>query len=747
MLTRNNSLLKSTQLPHTALESICGFLSGLLLAGTFVGSITSPLPIAIAANLNSLGAVAVLVGSLISYLLSGTILDNLPLMFALVVVACLRICKRPCKTSRGIACSTAMSVFFSGIAVSLITHANGSQVIGYAMTAALTGCASYFVHVIFESVYSTGKIPLRSTDGCAAAVVLILLIAAMSCYSIPALNAGCVLSAAVTLIGARKFRCAGGVICGALTVCGAVLGSPESGLSLLVLPVSGLLVGYLYQKNRFLIATIFFLFSLMALITFSTTFLQFSAITNLFLGSVAFLLVDSACLDKWLVTDLQNNADTTQPISARLEHMANAIHSVRKDTSEIAALLPQENNPRDITREVCETVCGSCRNKLHCWETAYEETLTGFRKMETHLGADLPPIPKELETCRKKDRLRTLFSDYAADRRKARFLAARTAESRTVLLEQLAAAEELLLSTGKQLHMRYCSELSETVRRKMLRYGYPCDSVAVYYTGSDRMMIEMCCHNRELDGCLPTIRHILSEALNITLEELDPIASGDSMRYRLCQRPRFRLEHFTASLHAAQETISGDTAVLFTDSAGNPYLVLSDGMGTGKNAAVESRMTTELFRKFICGGISGTAAVRMMNGLLLTKSPSESFATLDAARFDLDAGRLTMLKSGAAATLIRHNGKVFRISAETFPLGLEPEGETSVRNVLLCPDDIILMLSDGVSEDAYPLIRQLLENTSNIEQIVNEICEKADIFVGGNRRDDVTVCAARLLPA
>ena len=338
-----------------------------------------------------------------------------------------------------------------------------------------------------------------------------------------------------------------------------------------------------------------------------------------------------------------------------------------------------------------------------------------------------------------------MFSRHAANRRKARFLAARTAESRTVLLEQLAAAEDLLHATSDHLHIRYSSELSDTVRRKLLHYGYPCDSAAVYHTQSDRLMIEMCCQGRELDGCLPTIKHILSESLNLTLEELDPIFSGDTVRYRLCQRPKYRLEHFTSALHASQETISGDTALLFTDNAGNPYLVLSDGMGTGKNAAIESRMTTELFRKFISGGICGTAAIRMMNGLLLTKSPQETFATLDVARFDLDAGEMTMMKSGAAATLIRHGGKVSRISATTFPLGLEPEGEASVRHVMLYPDDIILMLSDGVSEETYPLIRQLLESSSDLEQIVMEICDKAEIFAGGNRRDDVTVCAARLL--
>lgn len=740
-------LLHTPHIPHIALEGGGGFLSGLLLAGTYVGAMTSPLPIAIAANLSSTGATAVLIGSLISYLLSGTLLDNLPLLFALVVVVCLRMCKRPPKTAGGMAWSTGLCVFLSGIAVSLFFHATGAEVIGYTMTAGLTGCASYFMHAVFSSMRTTGKIPLKSTDGCAAAVVLILTIAALSCYGIPSMNVGCVISVAITLIGAKKFRCAGGVICGALTACGAILGAPEAGMPLLILPVGGLLVGYLSGKNRYVISAVFFIFSMMALITFGSNLFTVATILDLFLGSVAFLFVDAACLDKWLVTDLPDSKDSIQPLSARLQYMADAIHSVREDTDAIAALLPQEEFPHDITRDVCETVCGSCRNKLRCWESEYEETLSGFHKMEFHRGADLPPIPEELSHCSRTERLRALFAHQAADRRKARFIAARTAESRTLLLEQLSAAEDLLTATSSHLHIRYSNELSENVRRRLVHYGYPCESAAAYYTDANRLIIEMCCQDHALDGCLPTIRHILSETLNMTLEELDPIRTGDTVRYRLSQRPKYRLEHYASALHAQQEAISGDTAITFTDSAGNPYLVLSDGMGTGKNAAVESRMTTEMFRKFISGGVTGTAAVRMMNGILLTKSPQETFATLDVAQFDLDAGELTMMKSGAAATLIRHAGKVSRISAKTFPLGLEPEGETAIRHVSLCPDDIILMLSDGVSESAYPMIRQLLESSSNLEQIVSEICEKADIFSGGSRRDDVTVCAARLLPA
>lgn len=103
-------LLHRIPVPRILRETGGGFLSGLLLAGTYVGTMTSPLPIAIAANLSAPGAIAVLIGSLISYTLSNTMLDNLPLLFALVVVVCLRLLKRPAKTAAGMACRDRKSV-------------------------------------------------------------------------------------------------------------------------------------------------------------------------------------------------------------------------------------------------------------------------------------------------------------------------------------------------------------------------------------------------------------------------------------------------------------------------------------------------------------------------------------------------------------------------------------------------------------------------------------------------------------
>jgi stage II sporulation protein E len=184
---------------------------------------------------------------------------------------------------------------------------------------------------------------------------------------------------------------------------------------------------------------------------------------------------------------------------------------------------------------------------------------------------------------------------------------------------------------------------------------------------------------------------------------------------------------------------------LFRDGAGCAYVVLSDGMGTGKSAAVESRMTTEMFRKLISSGVSYASALRMINGLMLTKSEQEGFATLDAACFDLDSGEMTLIKSGAASTLLRHNGKVMRICAPTFPIGAGAAPDVFTRRIPLLAEDVIVMVSDGILESQYPFIQELLLRSNDLSQIADEICRKSVVFGGGRCRDDVSVTVVQIL--
>ena len=102
----------------------------------------------------------------------------------------------------------------------------------YGMTACLTGTTAWFLHTVLLGLQNQQKIQLKSATGCAAAIVYILCIAALTSFDYPFMNFGRILGIAVTLLAARRFRYMGGVICGALTACGTMLCAGELGMPL-----------------------------------------------------------------------------------------------------------------------------------------------------------------------------------------------------------------------------------------------------------------------------------------------------------------------------------------------------------------------------------------------------------------------------------------------------------------------------------------------------------------------------------
>lgn len=168
-------------------------------------------------------------------------------------------------------------------------------------------------------------------------------------------------------------------------------------------------------------------------------------------------------------------------------------------------------------------------------------------------------------------------------------------------------------------------------------------------------------------------------------------------------------------------------------------------MGSGKNAAVESRIVVRMFRRLISSGADYSSAIKLINSIMLTKSHDEAFATLDAARIDLDNCGLTVIKSGATATLIRHRGSVLKVSSPTFPIGIYEQSDTFSRSYDFEDGDIVIMFSDGISENDYRFIKELLLSVDDLKKMVDEICIKSEVFNPSSKSDDVTVIGIKII--
>ena len=104
---------------------------------------------------------------------------------------------------------------------------------------------------------------------------------------------------------------------------------------------------------------------------------------------------------------------------------------------------------------------------------------------------------------------------------------------------------------------------------------------------------------------------------------------------------------FGAAGVAARGTISGDAVQQFCSPAA-AQMILCDGMGNGRPAAVDGNLAAELTARLLKAGFTAELAARLVNVALALKSDEESGATLDLISVDLYTGTARLFKAGAA---------------------------------------------------------------------------------------------------
>lgn len=229
---------------------------------------------------------------------------------------------------------------------------------------------------------------------------------------------------------------------------------------------------------------------------------------------------------------------------------------------------------------------------------------------------------------------------------------------------------------------------------------------------------------------------------SLNLPELEE--DGENCTLLFKQSISFNISIGAKSRAADNEPICGDYYRSFRDDNGRYIIILSDGMGTGNRAAIDSAMTAELFSKLIKAGISFDCALAVTNSALLIKSTDESLSTLDAVCIDLYTGKTDFMKAGAAATFIRHKNSVAELEDTSLPIGILKDISFSGSTASLSKGDIILMVSDGILGDCNNWIQHELKawNAENppdelAEFIVNSACERKI----GKHLDDMTAIA------
>lgn len=154
-----------------------------------------------------------------------------------------------------------------------------------------------------------------------------------------------------------------------------------------------------------------------------------------------------------------------------------------------------------------------------------------------------------------------------------------------------------------------------------------------------------------------------------------------------------------AALRRPGQSVSGDAGGWFKDEDGVLWVALCDGMGSGSEAARDSRFAYRLLEQFLTAGIGPEVALATVSGALALRwETTGSFTTIDLLRLDLRSGEGTVYKLGAGPTYLRRDGVVSRLASTTLPAGLQEGAGPDVGRFRLGPGDLAVLVSDGVTD-------------------------------------------------
>ena len=713
--------------------------ASLLAAASFRG-IRLPLGTVLAAALSPVNGVAVLAGTVFTYALTGVLVREPVLICTLVLALLLRWVLGAESSPRSAALTAGLASLLSAGIFAAAGLLGGGSLFTCVLAVLTAPLLAYCLGTVLQCVSRGMPVRVTGPETLSCAVCLVMLLAALSAAEFFVLRFGVICMGFLILTAAKRYRSTGGAVTAALAVCALLLSGTDAAGFAALLPAAGLAAGCCAAKRNALLYTV--MQTICGAGVWLCGWTQEAALlwVNIMLGGMLFLFLPSVRLMDALFFFQDTESDLARLTSVRMDFMSHAITGVRKSAERIANMLDAREHSRDLSEKVCETVCSKCRSKTTCWEGDGEDIRERFRQMAKTGLAEPLCIP---EGCLRAEQLTEEFTRMKRRNAASRALSARLHESQAMLFSQMKITEELLRRAGQRSQKSYSRELTGYVTAALDKYHIPYLAAAVNELRGGRILAELYVPE-DAEPDTEMLTECIADAVKKEIVCCGTEHAGEAQRLLFRGAGGYAVSTAAAQCAVHEEEPCGDSWDTFTDSDGAVYLVISDGMGSGKHAAVDSRIVISNFRQLVQSGMDCEAAARMINAIMLTKSGDERFATLDVARICTDTAAVTLYKYGAGPTLIRHGERVTICQAATNPIGILPQAEPYTTVLKLERGDMLFLLSDGLDDALYPFVRQRVAQGGDLQTLTHAVCAKAQRDALGVPRDDVTVLAANI---
>ena len=481
-------------------------------------------------------------------------------------------------------------------------------------------------------------------------------------------------------------------------------------------------------------------------------------------ASVLFLCLPEKYLQKTKqrLTDFMCEKEETEERDVFREMAVKRLGRIAEAFSELAASMGKKGAQRKeaekevalmLSDDVYQRVCGKCEEKEKCRLYAHKiHTIIEnvLKKTVARGRAELYDLSAETGACIRKEKLIGECNKMYELYRVNKVWENRINENRMLVSRQLEDVSDVVRNLADEMTENACFEKNAEQKLATLLTGLGIASERIHVLRDihNRLHIELSVSDcKQKLVCERELKTALRKVFDrdFTLKKGKCNKERCKLTYR--EQENFSVQIGISRIRPQKEDIFGDSYAIMYPEDGKVIVALSDGMGTGARAAKESRETVGLLEKLVMAGVDRETAVKLINSVLVLRSFEDGYATLDLLLLDLYGGEGSLIKNASANTYVCRENRVGVMASRALPPGVIGEVETSGRKFLLKDGDVVLLLSDGVTEaDANDdwIKAFLLEDTQNdAQQCADKLMEEAKRKVR-YCTDDMTVILIKI---
>lgn len=431
----------------------------------------------------------------------------------------------------------------------------------------------------------------------------------------------------------------------------------------------------------------------------------------------------------------------------KLNKFSKAFGEMAKTFDEISETrsITEKHDITAIFDRVADRVCKDCSLCSHCWEqnfcNTYQILFKIVEKLDCKGWIEQQDIPQYfLDRCERVDDF-VKAVNYTYELFKVDMVwRSRISESRGLVSQQMRSMSTIIANLAVELNTNiiFKEDIENNILLELTKKGLRNVEAVVYENKNGNYEIALsykgCGGKRSCIGCVEkAVSNVIGYKMVKNGSDCGLNTKTDMCSIKLVKEEIFKIVTGVARVAKDEKHVSGDNYTFLNSGDGKYIAALSDGMGTGHKACLQSKATVNLIEQFMESGFDKDTTVKLINSILVLKSNDETFATIDISVVDLYDGEVEFVKVGAAPTFIKREDYVETIRAASLPAGILSNVELELIHKNVNSGEYIVMVSDGIvdsfknSDDSITEVQNVISQmtSKNPQKIADDLMEEA----------------------